>query len=142
MKYTTKKQIVIATDAGMGVLSRLCKVLTERRINIQDIYAAAEEKDKGMIHLIVDDTDAAEQALRDAGFIPLVINVLLIDTKDSPGTLGRICSLFAHHGINIEYVYGSENVHHHLMTLIRRMVTVMKVSDIKGAVQILEKEKI
>ncbi len=142
MKYTTKKQIVIATDAGMGVLGRLCNVLTERRINIQDIYAAAEEKDKGMIHLIVDDTDAGELALRDAGFIPLVINVLLIDIKDSPGTLGRICSLFAHNGINIEYVYGSENVHHHLMTLIRRMVTVMKVSDIKRAVQILEKEKI
>ena len=142
MKYTTKKQIVIATDAGMGVLSRLCNVLTERRINIQDIYAAAEEKDKGMIHLIVDDTDAGELALRDAGFIPLVINVLLIDIKDSPGTLGRICSLFAQNGINIEYVYGSENIHHHLMTLIRRMVTVMKVSDIKGAVQILEKERI
>jgi len=81
MKYTTKKQIVIATDAGMGVLSRLCNVLTERRINIQDIYAAAEEKDKGMIHLIVDDTDAGEQALRDAGFTPLVINVLLIRYK-------------------------------------------------------------
>jgi len=142
MKYTTKKQIVIATDAGMGVLGRLCNVLTERRINIQDIYAAAEEKDKGMIHLIVDDTDAGELALRDAGFIPLVINVLLIDTKDSPGTLGRICSLFAQNGINIEYVYGSENIHHHLMTLIRRMVTVMKVSDIKRAVQILEKERI
>lgn len=142
MKYTTKKQIVIATDAGMGVLGRLCNVLTERRINIQDIYAAAEEKDKGMIHLIVDDTDAGELALRDAGFIPLVINVLLIDIKDSPGTLGRICSLFAQNGINIEYVYGSENIHHHLMTLIRRMVTVMKVSDIKRAVQILEKERI
>jgi hypothetical protein len=142
MKYTAKKQIVIAADAGMGALTTICNVLTERRINIQDVYAAAEEQGKGMLHLIVDDTDAGEQALRDAGFIPLVINVLLIDIKDSPGTLGRICSLFADNGINIEYAYGSENVHHHLMTLIRRMVTVMKVSDIKRAVQLLEKESI
>jgi len=112
MKYTAKQQLVIATETGSGVLTEICALLTKQRINIQDIYAT-EEKSKGMLHLIVDDTDAAEKVMREAGFIPLVIKVLVIDIKDSPGTLGRICSLFAHHGINIEYVYGSENVHHH-----------------------------
>ncbi len=139
MKYTVKQQLVIATETGSGVLTKICTLLNEKRINIQDIYAT-EEKSKGMLHLIVDDTDTAEKVMRDAGFIPLVIKLLLIDVKDSPGTLGRICSLFAHHGINIEYVYGSENVHHHLMTLIRRMVIVMKVSDIDKAVNVLEKK--
>ncbi|MFH0341995.1 MAG: ACT domain-containing protein [Chromatiales bacterium] len=139
MKYTVKQQLVIATETGSGVLTEICALLNKQRINIQDIYAT-EEKSKGMLYLIVDDTDAAEKVMRKAGFIPLVINVLLIDSKDSPGTLGRICSLFAHHGINIEYVYGSENVHHHLMTLIRRMVIVMKVSDIDKAVNVLEKK--
>jgi len=139
MKYTVKQQLVIATETGSGVLTEICALLNKQRINIQDIYAT-EEKSKGMLHLIVDDTDAAEKVMRDAGFIPLVIKVLLIDIKDSRGILGRICYLFAHHGINIEYVYGSENVHHHLMTLIRRMVIVMKVSDIDKAVKILEKK--
>ncbi|MGH8520445.1 MAG: ACT domain-containing protein [Gammaproteobacteria bacterium] len=139
MKYTVKQQLVIATETGSGVLTEICALLNKGRINIQDIYAT-EEKSKGMLHLIVDNTDAAEKVMREEGFIPLVIKVLLIDIKDSPGTLGRICSLFGHHGINIEYVYGSENLHHHLMTLIRRMVIVMKVSDIDKAVKILEKK--
>ena len=139
MKYTVKQQLVIATETGSGVLTEICALLNKQRVNIQDIYAT-EEKSNGMLHLIVDDTAAAEKVMRDAGFIPLVIKVLLIDIKDSPGTLGRICSSFAYDGINIEYVYGSENVHHHLMTLIRRMVIVMKVSDIDKAVKILQKK--
>lgn len=139
MKYTVKEQLVIATETGSGVLTEICALLAGSRINIQDIYAT-EENGKGMLHLIVDDTEAAEQAMRKAGFIPLANRVLLIDIKDSPGTLGRICSLFALSGINIEYVYGSENIHHHLMTLIRRMVVVMKVSDTDKAIKLLDKK--
>jgi len=77
MKYTVKQQLVIATETGSGVLTEICALLDKQRINIQDIYAT-EEKSKGMLHLIVDDTDAAEKVMRDAGFIPLVIKVLLI----------------------------------------------------------------
>ncbi len=93
MKYTVKQQLVIATETGSGVLTEICALLNKQRINIQDIYAT-EEKSKGMLHLIVDDTDAAEKVMRDAGFIPLVIKVLLIDIKDSRGILAGsvICS--------------------------------------------------
>jgi hypothetical protein len=138
MKYAVKQQLVIATPTGLGVLTEVCALLAKQRINIQDVYAT-EDKNKGLLHLIVDDTDAAEQAMRAEGFIPLRINVLIFDIKDSPGTLGKICALFARAGVNIEFVYGSENIHPHLMALVRRMVVVMKVSDIDKAKKVLEK---
>ena len=90
-----------------GELARLGQATGEAGVNIQGMCAFTGEG-RGIIHLLVDDAQAAvaRQALEDAGMgVADQREVLVIDVEDRPGTLGGLARSLGEASVNIELAY-------------------------------------
>ena len=87
-----------------GQLAALARKLAEAGVNIETL-AALTTDDEGIVHLMVDDEDAARRTFQDAG-IPFEERPLL-DTflPNKPGTLAEMAEGLAKAGVNIESIY-------------------------------------
>jgi hypothetical protein len=90
-----------------GELARLGQATGEAGVNIQGMCAFTGEG-RGIIHLLVDDAQAAvaRQALEEAGMgVADQREVLVIDVQDRPGTLGGLARSLGEASVNIELAY-------------------------------------
>ncbi|HSF03137.1 MAG TPA: hypothetical protein VLA62_09010 [Solirubrobacterales bacterium] len=90
-----------------GELARLGQATGEAGVNIQGMCAFTGEG-RGIIHLLVDDAQAAvaRQALEEAGLgVADQREVLVIDVEDRPGTLGELARSLGEASVNIELAY-------------------------------------
>ena len=90
-----------------GELARLGQATGEAGVNIQGMCAFTGEG-RGIIHLLVDDAQAAvaRQALEEAGMgVADQREVLVIDVEDRPGTLGGLARSLGEASVNIELAY-------------------------------------
>jgi hypothetical protein len=83
--------------------------LAEAQVNIRAL-ALADTSDFGVLRLIVDETEKAREALKQAGFTVGKTDVLAVEVPDRPGGLHEILSLLQADGINVEYMYAFVNV--------------------------------
>jgi len=103
----------VATDLTViledrpGELARLGETTGESGINLLGMCAMTGEG-KGVIHVLVDDDEAAEvhEALESAGMgVASEREALVIDIEDRPGTLGDTARTLADASVNIELAY-------------------------------------
>jgi hypothetical protein len=90
-----------------GQLARLGEATGRAGANIQGLAAFTGEG-RGVIHLLFDDADAprARAALEDAGLgVADDREVLVVDIRDSPGTLGELARELAEANVNVELAY-------------------------------------
>ena len=90
-----------------GELARLGQATGEAGVNIQGMCAFTGEG-RGIIHLLVDDAQAAvaRQALEEAGMgVADEREALVVDVEDRPGTLGELARSLGEAGVNIELAY-------------------------------------
>ena len=90
-----------------GELARLGQATGEAGVNIQGMCAFTGEG-RGIIHLLVDDAQAAvaRQALEEAGMgVADQREVMVIDVEDRPGTLGGLARSLGEASVNIELAY-------------------------------------
>ncbi len=83
------------------------------------------------MRLVVSDTDAARQKLKEAGFTTHVAEAICIKVEDRPGRLYKILDILANAKINIDYVY-----------VIAGTKLVLSVSDIPKTESILRENNI
>ncbi len=103
------EQISVFLENKAGRLCEVTAVLAEAQVNIRAL-ALADTSDFGVLRLIVDDTDKARAALKQAGFTVGKTDVLAVEVPDRPGGLHEILSLLHSDGINVEYMYAFVNV--------------------------------
>jgi hypothetical protein len=65
----------------------------------------ADTTDFGILRLIVNKPEEAEEVLRTNGFTMSITNVIAIGVKDEPGGLARALKVLDGAGIEIEYMY-------------------------------------
>ena len=90
-----------------GELARLGQATGEAGVNILGMCAFTGEG-RGIIHLLVDDAQAAvaRQALEEAGMgVADQREVMVIDVEDRPGTLGGLARSLGEASVNIELAY-------------------------------------
>ncbi|MEM0316005.1 MAG: ACT domain-containing protein, partial [Archaeoglobaceae archaeon] len=114
-----------------GRLSAVTRVLFERGINLR-AFMIADAGDFGIIRMVVDKTEEAHKALKEAGFTVTVNEVLAVEVEDKPGELFKISRALGDAGVNIEYVYAFTSEKH-------KALIIFRVSDNEKAKQILEK---
>ena len=128
----TIKQISVFVENKPGRLASVTEVLYKRGINLR-AFTIAEAGDFGIIRMVVDKTEEAYKALKDAGFTVTLTDVLGVEVKDEPGGLYRIAKALGDEGINIEYVYaftfGGD-----------KALIILRVDDTDKAIEVLEKE--
>ncbi len=96
------EQISVFIENETGGLADVVNVLARSAIDIRAM-AIADQTDFGIVRLIVNDTDRACFALKDAGFTVRRTPVVAVLVPDRPG--GLATTLNALRGIAVEYMY-------------------------------------
>jgi hypothetical protein len=98
------KQISIFLENRSGRLANILTVLGEAGVNIRAM-SLADTSDFGILRLIVNDIEKAEQALKDKKFTVRVSEVIAVEIRDQPGELAKILVYLEQAGLNVEYMY-------------------------------------
>ncbi len=130
------KQISIFVENKPGRLSSVTKILKENGIDIKAL-SIADTKDFGILRLIVNDTDKAVSALKDADCTVTQTDVIAIGVEDKPGGLYDIMNLLYQNGIGVEYMYAfvskpTENIAY----------VILRVEDNEKTISVLNENNI
>jgi len=98
------KQISIFLENKSGRLAHVTKVLGENGIDISAL-SIADTTDFGILRLIVNNPEKAEEVLKKEGFSVGLTDVIAISVEDKPGGLYKALAILAEHSIGIEYIY-------------------------------------
>jgi hypothetical protein len=135
-------QISVFLENETGGLADVVDVLARSAIDIRAM-ALADETDFGILRLIVNDSDAAARALKEAGFAVRKTPVVAVLIPDRPG--GLATTLDALRGIAVEYMYAFvrksgenamvvfrfEDVERAVETLRRAGATILEAEDVQ-----------
>ena len=98
------KQISVFLENKSGRLAEVTRILAGGDINISAL-CIADTTDFGILRLIVNKPDEAEQLLRSAGFTVSGTSVIAIGMEDHPGGLSGVLGVLEENQIGIEYLY-------------------------------------
>ncbi len=114
-----------------GRLDDVLNLLKENNVNIISL-SLADSTDYGMLRLIVNDPEKAQDALKSAGFSAKISEVVGVKMSHTVGSLQGALSVFTKNHINIEYMYA-------LCTKTDEAAIVIMPADIDRAVEELKK---
>lgn len=100
----TIKQLSIFVENKPGRLSEITEILEKNNIDIRAL-SIADTTNFGILRIIVDNPDKAQDALKDAGFTVSLTNVIAIGVDDRPGGLSRVMHCLFEASISVEYMY-------------------------------------
>jgi hypothetical protein len=97
--------LTIVLENQPGTLAQLGETLGQAGINIEG-GCGFESGGEGVIHILVEDADAAKRSLQDAGIaVRDERPVLVTAVNDQPGELGNLARRIANAGVNIDLFY-------------------------------------
>ena len=98
------QQLSLFVENKSGGLVAPCRVLAERGINVVTL-SLADTRNYGILRLIVEDWQAAKQALVEADFVVNTTEVLAVEVADRPGGLLELLRTIDASHTGIEYMY-------------------------------------
>lgn len=110
-----------------GALAELGLALGRKGINIEALQSMSFQG-RAVVHVVVNDPEGAVRAFEDHGLPFRTREVLLVNVRDQPGTLGDLAEAISAAGVNIDAVY---------ITMNQRIV--LGVSDLAKAVDIAQR---
>ena len=133
------QQISVFLENKAGRIAEVTSVLSEIGVNIRAL-AMADTSEFGVLRLLVDDNQKAEQALKNRGFTVGKTDVVAVEVEDRPGGLHHILNLLQDERINVEYMYAFVRQSGDNAVMIFRFdqleVAVQKLKD--GGVKVIE----
>lgn len=124
------KQISVFLENKAGRLADVTKVLGSNKIDISAL-SIADTTHFGILRLIVNDPDAAEIILKDAGFTVSSSPVLAIAIEDTAGSLSIALDALDAKAIGVDYIYAFVG-----KTQTKALV-IFRVEDIPAATKVL-----
>lgn len=98
------KQLTVFVENKQGALVSITDALSAQGINLRAL-SIAETQDFGILRLIVNDTQSAQQILADAGYLIKITEVVGVKIGDAPGKLTAALKVLNDNNINMEYLY-------------------------------------
>lgn len=127
------KHLAVFVENRPGKLEKVTRALLEANVNIRAI-SIQDRGDFGVIKLLVDKPQSAEQVLKSAGFVCSLREIMAIIMEDKPGGLHKIVEVFSKNGINILDAYGF------VIESNRIAVLCVEVEKVSGLDEILQAE--
>ncbi len=124
-------QISIFAENKPGKLAAVTHILAQEGINIRATTIATSDT-FGVINLIVDHPEKAQEALTNAGMLSKLRKVLAILIEDQPGGLDKLAQLLYNEGVNVNNAYGF------VLESQRKAVFVVDVDQLERAEKIIE----
>ena len=106
------KQIAVFLENREGRVSECCKVLKDAGVNLRSM-SIADTKDFGILRIITDDNAVALSALKNAGFLSSLVELVAIEVPDKSGALADLLIALYEGGVNIEYMYSFAGANGH-----------------------------
>ena len=125
------KQLTVFVENRKGTMVSITDILSQKNVNIRAL-SIAETQDFGILRLIVNDTDAAQQVLTDAGYLIKITEVVGVKIGDAPGKLTAALRVLDDANINVEYLYAF------MARTEKHAYVVLRVEDNLEAESILE----
>jgi hypothetical protein len=104
LRIESATQLAIFLGNRPGALVRVCEELAKAEINIHAL-ATSDTIDHSVVRMVVSDPTKALMLLGEHGTLAIENDVLMIESDNEPGTLGKIAGCLSKEGINIEYAY-------------------------------------
>lgn len=136
-------QLSIFLGNEEGRLAEVMNVLAKVKVNIRAL-SLADTADFGVLRMIVDSTDTAIQALKDADIVVKTTDIIAVEVEDKPGGLAKVLDVFKKEKINIEYMYAFVEKNNDNAVLVFRVEDIEKsIKRLKaGKVKILESDEV
>ncbi|MBE7085452.1 MAG: ACT domain-containing protein [Clostridiales bacterium] len=126
------KQIAVFLENQEGRLSDCCKVLKKAGVNL-DALSIADTKEFGILRLIAEDNERAMNALKEAGFLCSLIELVAIEVPDKAGALADELIALSDNGVNIEYMYSFADKDGHAQIAFKTVNPEKAVEVLKNA---------
>ena len=128
-------QLSLFLENQPGQIVEPCRILARAGIDIRTLTLADTQR-FGILRLILSDWQAGAKALRDAGYVTNVTEVVAVEVPDRPGGLAGLLELLDGSGLNIEYMYA--------FTFGRgdKAVMIFRFNDPDRAIELLQKSGI
>ena len=124
------EQISIFLENKEGRIAEVTSILAKAKVNIRAL-SLADTTDFGVLRLIVDNNDKAEQALKTEGFTFGKTDVVAVKVEDKPGGLNDILNYIEDANINVEYMYSFASVANN------NAIMIFRFDNIDGAIETL-----
>lgn len=98
------QQISIFIENRPGRVAEVCELLEEKGVNIRG-FMVSDTNDYGILRLVVDKPDVAQDALGQAGYAAKRKPILVARLEDRPGNLSKLLTRLSDAGINVTYSY-------------------------------------
>jgi hypothetical protein len=98
------KQVSVFLENRKGSLTDLTRTLSDNGIDLIALSIADTEQ-YGILRCIMTDMEKGVKALKDAGYVVRITDVLAVCVPDRPGGLNAVLEKLTEHDISIEYVY-------------------------------------
>ena len=127
------RQISVFKENKVGPLAEITTLLAQHQINMRAL-SVAETQDFGILRIIVEEPEKAEQVLKDNQIIFRESSVLAVLMEDRPGSMAAVVDQLAQAGIPVEYAYAF------ITRQADNACLILKVKEDEAAEALLEKE--
>lgn len=132
MQYQISKQYSVFLENRAGALAELCKLISDRAINLYAI-CAIDTVEEAVLRIVPERGPETLDALKSGGFRVIQTDVFLVTIGNAPGATGKVAAILAEKGINIDYIYASVHPDNDKTYL------VLKVQQISETEEVLKK---
>ena len=123
-------QLTIFVENKQGAIVDVTETLANANVDIRAL-SIADTEDFGILRLIVNDNDAAFNALANHGYLIKNTDVVGVKIGDAPGKLSKALRVLDEAHINVEYLYAF------MARTEKHAYVVLRVADNAAAEEIL-----
>jgi len=127
------KQLSIFLENKSGRLTEVTEALASASINIS-AFSVADTADYGILRMIVNKPEQAEQLLKAKGLSVKITEVIGLVVPNEPGGLHRALQILSSEGISVEYMYA--------FALSDRATVIIRTEAVQEAITVLQKHKL
>jgi len=98
------KQLSVFLQNKSGKIAAITRTLYEKGVDIRAL-SIADTSDFGILRMLVDDIEKAQNALNEENCIVSVTDVDVVAVPDIPGGLAKVLQCLADSNVDIEYMY-------------------------------------
>ena len=98
------KQISVFVENKTGTLAKVTRFIAEAHINLK-AFCVADSQEFGIMRIICECPDEANELLKQAGFVTKITHVLAVEINDRPGGMATILEVLSDAGVSVEYIY-------------------------------------
>jgi hypothetical protein len=123
-------QVTVFVENRPGRISHIARVLGKNGINIRAV-TISDRGEYGLINIIADDPERANEALLEEGFSVSRTYVIGVLMPDRPGALADVTEYLNENGINVSNAYGF------ILEAGERAVLILEVDDFDRAEKVI-----